>query len=61
MKLNTLKINKELKRLGKSQKWLATKIKVSPQLLYYWLKKQNLRGADKIGKALNISPKDLII
>lgn len=60
MKLNTDKIHKELKRLDKSQSWLAEKAGMSRQLLNYLLKSQSFKGAEKIGKALDIEPRDLI-
>ena len=60
MKLNTPKIKNELKRLGKTQTWLADKAGMSRQLLSYVLLKQALSGAEKIGKALDIEPRDLI-
>ena len=60
MKLNTDKIKSELKRLGKTQTWLADRAGMSRQLLSYVLIKQALSGAVKIGKALDIEPRDLI-
>ncbi len=60
MKLNTDKIFKELDRLGQTQSWLAEKAGISRQLLNYLLKKQSLKGAEKIGGALDIEPRDLI-
>jgi len=60
MKLNTNKIKQELKRLGKSQSWLATKMKVSRQLLFYMIKSKKITHAERIAKALNLDPRDLI-
>lgn len=61
MKLNTEKINKELKRLNKSSYWLAREIGTSKQLVAYWLRSKSLSGVDRIAKALGINPRDLII
>jgi len=61
MKLNTEKIEKELERIKKSRYQLAREIGRSPQLILYWLDAKSLRGAEPIGKALGISPRDLII
>ena len=60
MELNINKIHRELKRLGKNQSWLANEAKMSRQLLSYLLKKKSVGGAEKIGKALDIDPRDLI-
>ena len=60
MKLNTDKIFKELDRLEQTQTWLAEKAGMSKQLLNYLLKQKSLAGAEKIGRALDIEPRDLI-
>ena len=60
MELNTDKIKKELRRLGKNQTWLANQADMSRQLLSYTLLKKSLSGAEKIGRALDIEPRDLI-
>ena len=60
MELNTDKIKKELKRLGKNQTWLADQAGMSRQLLSYVLINKALTGATPIGRALDIEPRDLI-
>lgn len=60
MKLNINKIESELKRIDRSRYWLAKKADVSIQLMMYWLKNASLKGAEPIGKALSINPRDLI-
>lgn len=60
MKLNTFKITKELKRLDRNLTWLAKETNTSKQLVAYWMKAKSLYGAERIGKALGIEPKDLI-
>ena len=60
MELNTDKIKKELTRLGKTQTWLADQADMSRQLLSYVLINKALSGAEKIGRALDIEPRDLI-
>ncbi|MDO9463727.1 MAG: hypothetical protein Q7J67_00255 [bacterium] len=60
MELNTLKIKQELERLGENQAWLANKMKVSRQLLFYMIKSKKITHAEKIAKALNLDPRDLI-
>lgn len=60
MKLNVLKIKKELKRLGKTDSWLAEKANTSKQLVGYWLRTRSLAGVERIAKALDFNPRDLI-
>jgi len=60
LKLNTEKIMRELSRMGQTQVWLAKKTGMSRQLLHHLLKVKSLKGAVKIGKALDIEPRDLI-
>lgn len=60
MKLNVVKIKKELKRLGKTDSWLAEEINTSKQLVGYWLHTRSLAGTERIAKALNLDPRDLI-
>ncbi len=60
MKLNTNKIEKELKRLGKSKGWLAKKMNVAPPMVSYIMREKPITQAEKIGKILDIDPKDLI-
>lgn len=61
MKLNVIKIKKELKRLGKTDSWLAKESSTSKQLVGYWLRTKSLAGVEKIARALEIEPRDLII
>ena len=60
MKLDTIKINKKLKRLRKNQQWLSEKTGVSRQLISYWLTNRSLAGAERLAKALGVKPKSLI-
>ena len=60
MELNISKIKKELKRIGKNQTWLSAKISTSKQLVSYWLRTKSIAGAERIAKALDMEPKDLI-
>lgn len=60
MELNTEKIYKELERIGETPYWLSRKIGKKPQHIYYWLNNKSIKGAEPIGKALQIEPRDLI-
>jgi len=60
MELNVEKIDNEIKRMGVTRAWIAYQLKVSPQLVYYWLKTKSLKGAEPIAKLFKIAPKDLI-
>ena len=60
MKLNVEKILNELKRIDRSQAWLAKQIPTSQQLVNYWLNSGSLRGAVPISKVLQVDPKDLV-
>jgi len=60
MELNITKIKQELERLGKNQSWLAAKMKCSRQLLFYMVKSKKITHAERIAKALNLDPRDLI-
>jgi len=60
MKLNRKKIEGELKRIGKSKYWLAKQMKISPQLVLYWIRTGSLKGAEPIAKVFDVDPKDLI-
>jgi len=60
MKMDTTKIKQELERLGKNQSWLANKMNVSRQLLFYMVKSKKITHAERIAKALNLDPRDLI-
>ncbi len=67
MNLNTKKIELELERIGKNQAWLAGQMKRSKQQVNYLVKNNNkpcgvtLKTIERIGLALGIDPKDLII
>lgn len=61
MQLNTQKIINELKRIGKSKGWLAKKIGKSNATVSYILKSKKITHAERIGGALGIEPKDLIL
>ena len=61
MELNINKINRELKRLDKTAYWLAREAGVSKQLVSYWFRTKSLSGAERIAKALDLDPKDLLI
>lgn len=60
MELNTEKILTELKRLGKNKKWLAEQLGVYPLWITHMLKHKPITQAERIGKALDIDPRDLI-
>ncbi len=60
MELNIEKINTELKRIGKSKYWLAKQLELPIQNIMYWINSKSLRGAEPIGKVLQINPRDLI-
>lgn len=61
MKLNTKKIRAELDRIDKSQTWLADRLGISRQRVWQILRDASLKNAERIGKALNINPRDLIL
>ena len=64
MELNRKKIVMELDRLGKNQAWLAREMGVTRQWIFQIINNSNgatLKTIDKIGQALGIDPKDLII
>jgi hypothetical protein len=60
MELNTQKIKNELKRVKQNQTWLANKMNVSRQLLSYMILSKKITHAERIAKALNLDPRDLI-
>jgi lambda repressor-like predicted transcriptional regulator len=60
MKLNTSKIDKELKRIGKSRTWIARELNMSQQRVDYWFQSQTIKGAEHIAKVLDVDPKDLL-
>ena len=60
MELNTQKIKKELKRLKRNQSWLSKKMGISRQLLSYMITSKKITHAERIAKALDMEPKDLI-
>lgn len=61
MELNTDKIDKELKRLGKNRSWLAKECKITRAAISYIMNKKPITQADRIAKLLGIDPRDLII
>ena len=61
MELNTKKIDRELKRLGKNRSWLAKEFKVTRANISYIMNKKPITQAERIGKLLGIDPRDLII
>ena len=60
MELNTQKVENELKRIGKSHSWLAKKMGIARQYVSYIFKTKPITQAERIAKALNLDPKDLI-
>lgn len=60
MKLNTKKIENELKRIGKNKIWLAEQMKVYPSMITYIFHNKPITQAERIAKVLNLDPKDLI-
>lgn len=61
MELNIKKIESEMKRLNLNHQQLANLSGLkSRQMVRYYLKTKNLRGAEPFAKAFGIEPKDLI-
>ena len=63
MKLNTVKIKNELERINKKIPWLSDKVGVTRQAAYWWFLNPDrvpLSTIEKIAKALDYDPKDLI-
>lgn len=60
MELNIEKIKAELARMERNQTWLSRKMDVSKQLLSYMLLSKKITHAERIAKALNLNPRDLI-
>jgi len=60
MELNIEKIDNELKRIDKSWFWISKELDTSWQRVRYWKETKTIKGAEPIGKALNINPRDLI-
>jgi len=64
MRLNTKKIDMELKRLGWSKYRLAKEMGRKPQWVYYLMYRaegMSLRTIDRLAEALGLDPKDLIL
>ena len=63
MKVNSEKILSEIRRLGWSQARLAKEIGITRQAINYIIKESvtKISTLNKIGKALNFDPKDLLI
>jgi lambda repressor-like predicted transcriptional regulator len=61
MKLNMKKIEAEMERRGWKAKELAAACGVSRQSMEYTLKAASIKGADRIAKALEFEPKDLLV
>jgi hypothetical protein len=61
MKLNISKIEKELNRQGITKTAFAGTLNISRQRLYIMLKTPTLKTAERLGKALDIYWKDLLI
>ena len=61
LQLNVDKIQNELDRIGRNRTWLAKKLNTTRQNITYMLSNNSIKAAERIGHALNISPKDLIL
>lgn len=61
MQLNVEKVKAELARMERNQSWLARKMDVSKQLLSYMILSKKITHADRIAKALNLNPRDLVL
>jgi len=63
MKINSKKILIELKNRKWTQKKLAEVVKITPQAISILLKRKRakLSTINKLGKAFNLDPKDLLI
>ena len=60
LKLNTDKIKRQLKQIGKTQFWLASELGISKQLLSYHMRFKTVRGAEMIAPVFGLEPKDLL-
>ena len=60
LELNVEKIKAELARMERNQSWLARKMNISRQLLSYKIRSKKITHAERIAKALNLNPRDLI-
>ena len=61
MKINESKIREEAKRRGLTLTAFAKEIGIRRQLLYHYMQKgSTFAVAEKLGKALNINPFDLL-
>jgi predicted DNA-binding transcriptional regulator AlpA len=62
MKINEAKIRAEAKRRGLNMTAFAKEIGIGRALLYHYMRKATTFSvAEKLGAALNMDPKDLII
>ena len=64
MRINTKKIDLELKRIGWSKYQLAKEMGRKPQWVYYLMyhaENTSLRTISRIADALGLDPKDLIL
>ena len=62
MQINTTKIKFEIKRLGHDMAWLAKEMGISKQAAYDQIHNaKTLKIIERIGVAIGIDPKDLII
>jgi len=61
LKLNSKKVKAELQIINRTQTWLAGQMKCSKQNVSEMLRNGSARSAERIGHALGIEPKDLII
>ena len=63
MKLNIKKINQELTRLNWTRTEYARQLKISKQLLSYYMNSdlKTLSVVETLARPLNIDPKDLLV
>ena len=62
MKLNIEKINRELRRLGWNKPRLAKELGLTRQGVYYYLSSgATTWKAERLGNALGVDPKDLLL
>jgi len=64
MKLNIDKIKNELRRIDKTQMWLASQVGVSKQAVSHWMGSPTsitFKNIEKVAKVFNLDEKDLLL
>ena len=60
LKLNTDKIEQEMKRIGVTRTWLAKQLSVTPAMVTYIFHYRPVSYAVKIAPLFGMEPKDLV-